>query len=160
MDQGQVSGAPEHEVGEGDEVEAGQRLGQAFVVAGEPAASGHPGEGTLDSPLYNVAGLSFEWSAVLAREHLADPRWNAAPSTRSGQHPPLGGETGTDGGAHGSIDAASCRGGARLLREHEARPALPGRDIRPHRADPAQAGPGRGRGRAGAHRPADHHREG
>ena len=28
-------GAPEHEAGEGDEVEAGQRLGQALVVAGE-----------------------------------------------------------------------------------------------------------------------------
>src|SRR4051812_41616111 len=50
MDQGQVSGTPEHEVGEGDEVEAGQRLGQALVVAGEPATTGHPGEGTLDDP--------------------------------------------------------------------------------------------------------------
>jgi hypothetical protein len=48
MDQGQVSGAAEHEAGEGDEVEAGQRLGQALVVAGEPAAAGRPGEGTLD----------------------------------------------------------------------------------------------------------------
>ena len=50
MDQGQVSGAPEHEAGEGDEVEAGQRLGQALVVADEPAAAGRPGEGTLDHP--------------------------------------------------------------------------------------------------------------
>src|SRR6476646_12195113 len=49
-DQGQVSGAPEREAGEGDEVEASQRLGQALVVAGEPAAAGRPGEGTLDHP--------------------------------------------------------------------------------------------------------------
>src|SRR3954454_3991720 len=59
MDQGQVSGAPEHEAGEGDEVEAGQRLGQALVGAGEQAAAGHPGEGTLDAPLYNVASACW-----------------------------------------------------------------------------------------------------
>ena len=33
MDQGQVSGTPEHEVGEGDEVEAGQNDGKSSVAA-------------------------------------------------------------------------------------------------------------------------------
>ena len=50
MDQGQVAGAFEHEDDEGDEMQAGQGLGQALIVSCEPSAAGHPGEAALDHP--------------------------------------------------------------------------------------------------------------
>ena len=37
MDQGQVAGGSQHEDDEGDQVQAGQGLGQAFAVSGEAA---------------------------------------------------------------------------------------------------------------------------
>jgi hypothetical protein len=114
----------------------------------------------IAAPLYNLARFSFEWSAVVAREHLIGSRRNTDRLARLRQHPLSGSKTGTDGGAHGPIDAASGRGGACLLREHEARPALPGRDLRPHRADHAQARPDKRQGRARGRRPAGHHKEG
>ena len=39
-----------HEDGEGDEVQADEGLGQAFVVAGEAAEACHPGEAAFDDP--------------------------------------------------------------------------------------------------------------
>src|SRR5215212_5401892 len=90
------------------------------------------------TPLYNVAQFSFEWSAVVAREHLTGSRRNTDPLAWLGRHSPSGCETGTGGGAYGPIDAASCRGGAYLLREHKAQPAMPGGGLHPDRPDHTQ----------------------
>src|SRR5436305_11452951 len=42
-------------------------LGQLLVLLGQPAPAAEPAQRPLRGPLYNVARLSFEWSAVLAR---------------------------------------------------------------------------------------------
>jgi hypothetical protein len=152
--------APGEELDRGEVDHGGSRDEGCLEVFGQPVVAAEPSERPLDTRSYNVAGLSFEWSAVLAREHLVDPRWNTAPSARLGQRPLPGCKTGTDGGAHGSIDAASCCGGTCLLREHETQPALPSRDICPHRADHAQARPGQCQGRVRGRRSVGHHWEG
>jgi hypothetical protein len=45
---GQFGGLFGHEADEGDDVQAGQRGVQSFVVLDKPAAAGGPGEGALD----------------------------------------------------------------------------------------------------------------
>ena len=46
----QGSEASEHEEGEGEEMQAGEGLWQALVVAGEASEAGHPGVGAFDDP--------------------------------------------------------------------------------------------------------------
>src|SRR5690242_6370657 len=91
------------------------------------------------APPYNLARLGFEWSAVVARAHLVGSGRNTAASAWLRPQPPAGGTTGTDGGAHGPIDAARRQGAACLLREHEAQSTVLGRDLRPDRPDHAQS---------------------
>ena len=53
----------EREVGEGDEVQAGEGLGQSLIVAGEAAEAGEPAEGALNDPSpgqEHEAALGFE----------------------------------------------------------------------------------------------------
>ena len=69
MDQGQASGAPQHEEDEGDEVQAGQGFGQALVVPGQPSAARRPGEGAFDHP-----SARQEHEAALASGSLTTSR--------------------------------------------------------------------------------------
>lgn len=46
----------EHQAGKGDEVQTRQDVGQALVVAGQPAAAGGPGEAALDHPASLLIG--------------------------------------------------------------------------------------------------------
>jgi hypothetical protein len=50
MDQGKVCGSAEQENDKGDKVQAGQGLGQAFIIAYEPPEARHPGEAAVDDP--------------------------------------------------------------------------------------------------------------
>lgn len=50
MDHGRSSITFEHEYSEGDDMQSGQGFWQAFVVAGQLAASRHPGEGSFGHP--------------------------------------------------------------------------------------------------------------
>src|SRR5215212_3858202 len=106
------------------------------------------------TPPYNLARLSFEWSAVVARESLSRSLWNTGSLAQLRQHPPPGPRTGTGGDADGPIDARTDRGGADLLREHEAQPAVLGRDIRPDRPHHPQGHQSRRQSRARGHHPA------
>ena len=106
------------------------------------------------APPYNLARLSFEWSAVVARESLSRSLWNTGSLAQLRQHPPPGPRTGTGGDAHGPIDARTDRGGADLLREHEVQPAVLGRDIRPDRPHHPQGHQSRRQSRARGHHPA------
>src|SRR3954452_7069230 len=94
-----------------------------------------PAEALDCAPPYNLARLGFEWSAVVARTDLVGAGRNTVASVWLRPQPPAGGTTGTDGGAHGPIDAISRQGGACLRREHEAQPTVLGRDLRPDRTN-------------------------
>src|SRR4051794_16363019 len=151
--------------------DCGWRLpGQRNSPGGAPGSAGQTGDRealryrkglcgapeALDrAPPYNLARLGFEWSAVVARTDLVGAGRNTVASVWLRPQPPAGGTTGTDGGAHGPIDAISRQGGACLLREHEAQPTVLGRDLRPDRTNHAQSRRGQHQGRAGGRRPAD-----
>src|SRR3954451_22958349 len=98
------------------------------AAGGVQPRSPPPPEPRVRAPPYNLARLSFEWSAVVARESLSRSLWNTGSLAQLRQHPPPGPRTGTGGDAHGPIDARTDRGGADLLREHEVQPAVLGRD--------------------------------
>ena len=129
---------------------------QRAPVRPHPRSAAHrdPAEGLRYAPPYNLARLSFEWSAVVARESLSRSLWNTGSLAQLRQHPPPGPRTGTGGDAHGPIDARTDRGGADLLREHEAQPAVLGRDIRPDRPHHPQGHQSRRQSRARGHHPA------
>ena len=64
----------EHEAGEGDEVEACECFGQAFIVADEAPEAGSPGEGAFDDPTpgqEDEAALGLGQGGSLAGSTLA-----------------------------------------------------------------------------------------
>lgn len=113
---------------------------------GAPIISLVPGP-DRDGPAYNLANSTFEWSARIPREPLVDGSRTDSASVRL--KPPSGpAAPRTDGGAHGSVDAAGGRRGAHLVRDHQAQSAVPGRGLCPHSAGNPQA-PRDRRARAG-----------
>ena len=143
-----------HETG-GRELEEGKRVTvEIFPILGQPAAAVEPRQGTFDSPPYNLAKISFEWSARIDRSELRPRGRNDA--SRTG----LKGRRAADlqGAAKGGADdaAASLRShGDGVVRADKARSAMPDRSLRLGGPGSAQTrAQGKARQPAAAPRPA------
>ena len=87
-----------------------------------------PAEALDRNRLYNVANLSFAWSATVNCAVLrVRPRRSVSRSAFT-PHPRPGAGPATDGGAHGPAGSPSAPA-ERLVRSHKARPTAPHRDL-------------------------------
>ena len=79
MDQGQVSGVAEHEDDEGDEVQAGQGLRQAFMISGQAPEAGGPGEAAIDHPPARQQNETAKQGEEAHEHHETPDRKGAVP---------------------------------------------------------------------------------
>ena len=131
--------ALEHEAGEGDEVQAGDGLGQSLVVAHEASEAGGPGEGALNGL---IANDKFCLTRAL-RLRLGWPRARGRLRTRNPAQLP--GEFAYRGEGHA---AAAQLAGPAHGRADGDRPAAPGPGIQasPAVGDDTAASSDRGAG--------------
>jgi hypothetical protein len=135
---------PSHHEADRGEFEEGKRAAvEIFPILGKAAAPIEPGQSALDSPPYNLAKTSFEWSARIDRSELRLRGRNDA--SRAG----LKGRRAADlqGAAKGGADdaaAASLRSHSNgVVRADQARSAVPDRGLRSGGSGSAQIHPKR-----------------